>query len=97
MGKLRTSSLCSTCSSRSDIFFYQDKALVAFETCAEMLAYCFPSIDRIVKTLDITYTFYTMIVEFQKIDKLDVNLDESVKAADHSFKQIRKSEIDCLR
>ena len=51
LGKMRSSSLCSTCSARSNQYFMENKALISFETCSKMLDTCYPSISQIIKEI----------------------------------------------
>ena len=51
MSKLRSSSICPTCSGRSEYFFKQDKGIVLEETCRASLGYCFTSLKMTFKLL----------------------------------------------
>ena len=88
---MRKGSLCSTCSSRGDIFFYKGKALISEETCEEVLSICtgyFNKMIGIVNTIEIVeqsfqaYTTETSILHgmnpksiFSMIDKLINSID----------------------
>ena len=43
MNRLRSSSFCSVCSGRSDIYFMKGKAIIDQDTCTEFVSYCYDS------------------------------------------------------
>lgn len=61
MGRLRSASLCSTCSGRSESFFSEAKALISSQTCKEMLDKCYPSIKEIANIIVVVNSIYEIL------------------------------------
>ena len=90
MSALRSSSLCYTCSGRSNVFFNGNKALVTYASCTRMLDSCSDSIGEIVE----------LILTTEETLKILSTLEEN--SADSTLKQlnIKKKEgllKNCLK
>lgn len=45
----RSNSLCSVCSGKSEVYFYQDKGIVSYQLCNDVLQTCTPKLRRLIQ------------------------------------------------
>lgn len=94
MVQIRSASICSTCSGRSLIFFFEDQAIVSFDTCKEMLNKCSPSIDQIITMMGLAETIYNLMLSMQTNDSLEASFDDSkIITLNHLFSVIDKQRV----
>lgn len=93
LGKLRASSLCSTCSGKSLRFFQKDKALVSMATCSAMLNNCFPSISQIVTFIRTAEELYARVKDLATSMSLKIRLLDGNSALAHSFATMRQKNV----
>lgn len=93
IGSLRSSSLCSTCSSNSKNFFFQDKALISFATCQKMLNKCSPSFGQIILAIRLACEMVKAIhgLNGKKVlDQVELTIPQSFVAL---FNELRNLDI----
>ena len=92
-GRLRSASLCSTCSGRSNIFFKDGKALVTRDTCTKMVKNCFPSINQIVNFIMAAEEFFTLLNYLGEKMKLDLGLMSKSSHLKKIFDALKKKQV----
>ena len=67
MAKIRSNSLCSICSARSEVFFREEKALVSEKKCDKVMEDCIPSFKEIFSFLTNLELFLEKLGEFKSM------------------------------
>ena len=64
MINVRSSSICSTCSGRSDIFFINNKAALGESACSSIIKECSYSFKLMIETLEGVYAVLSQLLEY---------------------------------
>jgi hypothetical protein len=93
MSKLRSASLCSTCSARGRMFFHGGRALVSLNSCTRMLENCYDSINEIVKSMRTAHAFYKVMENFSNEDKFDFAFHNETEEIKDDLRVLGRSKI----
>ena len=100
MSALRSSSLCYTCSGRSNVFFNGTKALITYDSCTQMLGKCSDSIDEIVELILTAQEILEILFELEKYKIQNILNELNIQNSDGVLKtcleKIKQKDIKKL-
>ena len=100
MSALRSSSLCYTCSGRSNVFFNGTMALITYASCTRMLDSCAGSIGEIVELILTAEEILEILSTLEQLSNQNILNELNIQNSDGVLKtcleEIKKKDIKSL-